>query len=194
MWNTVRVRKKSFTGKHNFIMKSNKDKKDELFIERLELMNSYITQKYQLETLIKSGCLHLAKTRYVDRRPNYISTLQLPTSDSDKETKALYNVKLVEDDTVEDSEKENVANKENVNNSNKKETKKSSENKHEGSHFELIKQEDVKENPLRWFGVLVSQSLRSAQTDFQRCISLSVQIANVQLKLKKLEDKLKEER
>ncbi|XP_026678402.1 coiled-coil domain-containing protein 115-like [Diaphorina citri] len=169
-------------------MKFNKDKKDELFIERLELMNSYITQKYQLETLIKSGCLHLAKTRYVDRRPNYISTLQLPTSDSDKETKALYNVKLVEDDTVKDSEKENV------NNSNKKETKKSSENKHEGSHFELIKQEDVKENPLRWFGVLVSQSLRSAQTDFQRCISLSVQIANVQLKLKKLEDKLKEER
>ncbi|KAL1459068.1 hypothetical protein WDU94_011077 [Cyamophila willieti] len=182
-------------------MELSKIKKDELFLERLELMNEYIVHKYQLETLVKSGCLHLAKARYVERRTNYISTLQLPTSDTTKDIKALYHVKIREDSTSNKNDtdeleidKENDTNKDNLSAPKGKTENvvRSTCTKSNSSNFELIKDEkEAKENnPLKWFGVLVPQSLKSAQTDFEKCIELSIHIANLQLKLQTLNDKL----
>uniref|UniRef100_A0A8D8U0X9 Vacuolar ATPase assembly protein VMA22 n=1 Tax=Cacopsylla melanoneura TaxID=428564 RepID=A0A8D8U0X9_9HEMI len=175
-------------------MELSKSEKDKLFIERLELMNEYIVHKYQMETLVKSGCLHLAKARYIARRPNYISTLQLPTSDTTKDIKALYHVTSIQEEDCPNEEdeidKENDTNKENLPPSKGKSDKEEPISK--TSSFELIKHEkELKENnPLKWFGVLVSQSLKSGQTDFQKCIELSIHIANLQLKLQRLDSKL----
>lgn len=103
-------------------------------------------------------------------------------------------MELIKEDEIdsEEGDKENDTNKDNlVNNLTEGKETGSSIGAVTDSQFQLIKHEDVKENPLRWFGVLVSHSLRNAQTDFQKCIDLTVHITNIQLKLHKLDPVLK---
>ncbi len=48
------------------------------------------------------------------------------------------------------------------------------------------KEEEVLQDPIKWFGVLVPQSLKSAQKHFQDALYLTVKIANIQAQLTKL--------
>lgn len=141
------------------------------------------------EHIMIPGCLHLAKARYVGRRTNYISSMQLPTSDTTQDIKAVYNVTVKEDSTCEPdlTDKENDVNHTNTHAASKEKDCKETLTRERTVCFELSKDEQIKDSPLKWFGVLVPQSLRSAQTDFQKCIELSVDIANLQLKLQALD-------
>ncbi|XP_031776884.1 coiled-coil domain-containing protein 115 [Nasonia vitripennis] len=48
------------------------------------------------------------------------------------------------------------------------------------------KEEETPQDPIKWFGVLVPQSLKTAQKHFQDALYLAVKIANVQAQLTKV--------
>ena len=50
---------------------------------------------------------------------------------------------------------------------------------------------DQIQNPIKWFGVLVPQSLKSAQKHFQEAVYLSVELANIQAQLQSSINKIK---
>lgn len=54
----------------------------------------------------------------------------------------------------------------------------------------LDKSEDEIQDPIKWFGVLVPQSLRIAQKRFQESLYLIVRAANIQAEIASVVDKL----
>lgn len=60
---------------------STADELDELCVRVLELMNENIKCKLDLERALKSGCMDLAKTRYILGNTNSVSATKIPTED-----------------------------------------------------------------------------------------------------------------
>lgn len=134
---------------------------DDLAIRILELMNEYIEIKLMLEKAIRSGCLDLAKARYVMGN-NSVSALQLPV----EETASLATVTT----SVDDYNKHTfqlqriippIKAKQNTDNGPR-------------SHGQ---------DPLKWFGVLVPQNLRQGQAWFQKALDLVIQCINIKEEL-----------
>lgn len=125
------------------------DELDELSIRILELMNEHIDCKINLERAVRSGCIDLAKTRYIQGQTQ-VSAMNIPSED-------LTATKTVMLSTT-------------------KEGKHTFELKHENVDD---KQKKSKQDPLKWFGILVPSNLRQGQAWFVKALDLSVQSANI---------------
>lgn len=139
----------------------------------LDLMSQYVACKVNIEQYIKAGCLDLAKARYILGNKS-ISSLQLPTEENVGVT-AQFKV------TVEEN----------------------SEGKLKCEHYKIPVDSNVilrgksfekefPKEPLKWFGVLVPQSLRRAQTTFQNSLEIIIENTNIQLDLHRYMNKYEE--
>ncbi|XP_014248877.1 coiled-coil domain-containing protein 115-like [Cimex lectularius] len=157
---------------------------DILSFRMLQLMKDYIDVKLTLEELIKTGSLHLAKSRYIMGNRS-VSVLQLPTEEC--QLNAL--VRVVEKDQDVDglSLELNKLDLKGKDEKGTKQRKKADETSDDETEL------DVKvQDPIKWFGVLTPQNLRQAQSSFAKALEYSVQCANLQLEMKQVQMKYKE--
>lgn len=138
---------------------------DKLLIQTIDLIEQDVTIKINIEKLTNDGYLMLAKTRYIQGQST-VSIANLPADDSN-ELSALKTVTRSNDEI-------------------------------NTLQFQLLEHEVSSEtnrvNPLNWFGIIVPQSLKKAQENFQKAIELVIESANIEMKLKqnyKLFTKLK---
>ncbi|XP_076765835.1 vacuolar ATPase assembly protein VMA22 [Xylocopa sonorina] len=137
---------------------------DENLLRNLELMEEKININVQMEQILRDGYIELAKAKYI-RGKESISILQVPVDDERVVT--LYEL----------------------------ETKLTDETGKIIPNFDLSlkiidKDQDEIQDPIKWFGVLVPQSLRIAQKRFQESLYLAVRAANVQAEITSVLDKL----
>lgn len=141
---------------------------DDLCLENLELMEKKVSTALKLEGLVRQGHIELAKARYI-RGKESIGSLQIPNEDS--QIKSLFNLETSYNEVREYEMINRVP------------------------HFDLSLKfsaeelEDI-QNPIKWFGVLVPQSLRSAQKHFQEALYVAVELANIQADLSNVAKKL----
>lgn len=127
---------------------------DKLTIDALTLMEQEIQTKLELEKSMSDGEAHLAKSRYIMGH-NFVSTLQLPTENSNEfNASAVLNVE----------ENSNTASDKTLD-------------------LEFKKDDPECANPLRWFGVFVPQNLHYAQTKFKQALVWAAKSANIQIQL-----------
>ncbi|XP_066999047.1 coiled-coil domain-containing protein 115 [Anabrus simplex] len=169
---------------------------DELSLKILQLMEQHIRSKVRLEELMKTGFLDMAKARYIMGNNN-VSSLQLPTECSE-EFLPQYTVTAFVESTLGHALYK-------LNNMSLNDVEPSIERtlvkKRKGKMDEVVSistdmQEDEESakiiDPLKWFGVLVPQNLRRAQTCFRTVLQLVVEIATIQSELVFCQQKYKE--
>ncbi|KAG8298620.1 hypothetical protein J6590_010618 [Homalodisca vitripennis] len=145
-------------------LKSVEDELDDLAVRILELMNDSITCKMNIERAVRSGCLDLAKTRYILGNTNSVSATKIPTEE------------LIATTTVVPSQSEDGKSVYEL----KRETpSKDPENKSKSTN----------QDPIKWFGFLVPTNLRQGQSWFLRAIDYSVQSANISAEMNASLDK-----
>lgn len=138
---------------------------DKLVLRNLELLQEKVSTVIQMELLLRSGHIELAKARYICGKEN-ISILQVPVH-----TEKIASLFELESKFTEDSEDAVPS-------------------------FDISLREknelgeDI-QNPVKWFGVLVPQNLRTAQKRFQESVYLATKIANIQCELNSISNKLK---
>lgn len=137
---------------------------DENLLRNLELMQEKIDIDVQMEKILRDGYIELAKAKYI-RGKESISVLQVPVDNERVVTLFELETKLTE------------------------ETGKIVPN-FDISLKRLDKSEDEIQDPIKWFGVLVPQSLRIAQKRFQESLYLIVRAANIQAEIASVVDKL----
>ncbi|XP_053980939.1 coiled-coil domain-containing protein 115-like [Hylaeus anthracinus] len=138
---------------------------DENLLRNLELMEGKIIVNVQLENILRDGHIELAKAKYI-RGKESISVLQIPDDDEKVATLFELETKITE------------------------ETGKIIPN-FDISLKKLDKDGGEIQDPIKWFGVLVPQSLRIAQKRFQESLYLVIRAANIQAELNSVLDKLK---
>ncbi|PNF27683.1 Coiled-coil domain-containing protein 115 [Cryptotermes secundus] len=168
---------------------------DYLMIHALDLMEEQIKCKLKLQETMKSGCLNLAKARYIMGHNN-ISSLQLPTEDSAEiaaqrtvassvETKKNFEYMVFKLHTI-NLAKMSSGEQEEGNSIRRRASKDGSESKGK-EDLNCKKIEDnglvIATDPIKWFGYLVPQNLRQAQKGFHAALELVVQSANIQSEL-----------
>ncbi|XP_076239399.1 vacuolar ATPase assembly protein VMA22 [Calliopsis andreniformis] len=137
---------------------------DENLLRNLELMEEKISINCQIENILKDGHIELAKAKYIRGKEN-ISILQVPEDEEKVSSLFELETKLTE------------------------ETGKIIPN-FDISLKQLDKDSGEIQDPIKWFGVLVPQSLRIAQKRFQESLYLVVRAANVQAEIASVLDKL----
>ncbi len=158
---------------------------DELAMQLLSLCQSLVDAKLVLETCMKEGFINLAHSRYsMPGGPSTISKLQLPNEDWEpfeanskvslsqcvrQEIDVKFNYLSLE--TLPSSRVENLSS--NLVSRSKKQER-------ERNPTEKAKQ------PLRWFGVLVPNSMRQSQKNFTKAIEFSVEAINIQNEIRGL--------
>ncbi|KAK9498993.1 hypothetical protein O3M35_003518 [Rhynocoris fuscipes] len=150
----------------------------------LHLMKEYIDVKLNIEDVIKTGCLHLAKSRYIMGNRN-VSALQLPTEDSDNITASTTIITKENNDTGE-----NLKNNDNEIRQRLKDNKPIDKDDNNSENNTTTKSSTIKD-PLKWFGVLIPQDMRQAQSNFNKAIEYVVECANIQLEMLSIEEKYK---
>ncbi|XP_076656531.1 vacuolar ATPase assembly protein VMA22 [Halictus rubicundus] len=138
---------------------------DENLLRNLELMEEKINVNMQMENMLRNGHIELAKAKYI-RGKESISVLQIPDDEEKVVTLFELETKLTE------------------------ETGKIIPN-FDLSLKKLDKDGDEIPDPIKWFGVLVPQSLRIAQKRFQESLFLAVRSANIQAEIGSVLEKLK---
>ncbi|XP_076175349.1 vacuolar ATPase assembly protein VMA22 [Ptiloglossa arizonensis] len=138
---------------------------DENLLRNLELMEEKININIQLENILRDGHIELAKAKYI-RGKESISVLQIPDDDEKVATLFELETKITE------------------------ETGKIIPN-FDLSLKKLEKDGDKIQDPIKWFGVLVPQSLRIAQKRFQESLYLAIRAANIQAEITSVLEKLK---
>lgn len=137
---------------------------DKLTLDALLLMEEEIQTKLTVETAMSAGETNLAKTRYIIGQ-NKVSAIQLPTEKS-PEFEAALKVCEVEDEALFDKVSYEI---------------------------QLTKKEDkIVQDPIKWFGVLVPQSLVNAQSMFRQALQWSVKAVNIQRQLSETLGKINE--
>lgn len=137
---------------------------DESLLRNLELMQEKVNITLQIEETLKDGHIELAKAKYI-RGKETISMLQVP------------------------------ADEEGISSLFELETKLTEEGGKVVPHFDIsLKRlnkdaEDI-QDPIKWFGVLVPQSLRRAQKRFQETLYLIARATNIQAEILSVMDKL----
>ncbi|XP_054747931.1 uncharacterized protein LOC129253533 [Anastrepha obliqua] len=129
---------------------------DSLYLEMLDLIEQQTACRLNIERLMNSGQLMLAKTRYLQGSQT-ISSAQIPTENSNK-FYALCEVK-------EERNESNVSGAEYT------------MNRH------AIKKDEGFVEPMHWFTVLPPSSLRAASEQFKTCLDFVLESANVQREL-----------
>lgn len=135
---------------------------DDLTLKTLELVEEKVSVTVQMEELLREGHIELAKARYV-RGTDTVGILQIPAETGQIES--LFEVHRYSDDEQSFPQLEVISKK--VNDSGK----------------------DI-QDPIKWFGVLVPQSLRNAQKRFQAALQLSGKCANVRSEIISVTNKL----
>lgn len=133
---------------------------DNLSIQNLELIEEKVLLSIQLENLLRQGHIDLAKARYI-RGKESVGMLQVPSEDN--EIRSLFDLET----SYSKDEPEKMKDIPNFDISLRKSNK----------------EEEAPQDPIKWFGVLVPQSLKSAQKHFQDALYLTVKIANIQAQL-----------
>ncbi|XP_026465550.1 coiled-coil domain-containing protein 115 [Ctenocephalides felis] len=126
---------------------------DKLTLEMLHLMEQEVQCKINIEKTTKDASVELARARYVKGQQT-VSVLQLPTEKS-TEFDALSVV------TQDDDESEDLSDKVDL-------------------RTRPADKEKGEIDPLKWFGVLVPQSLQRAQKLFKQSLEYVVECRNVQ--------------
>ncbi|EZA51337.1 hypothetical protein DMN91_002329 [Ooceraea biroi] len=136
---------------------------DKLILQNLDLMEEKICKNLEMEQLLKGGHIELAKTKYIRGKEN-ISMLQVPNNEDT--VTSLFDLETLEvlDDNYADRFDINLK--------------------------KLNGKADEPKDPIKWFGLLVPQNLKTSQQCFQRSIYLAVSIANIQANLVSLTSKL----
>ncbi|KAK9307896.1 hypothetical protein QLX08_001952 [Tetragonisca angustula] len=137
---------------------------DENLLHNLELMQEKIDINVQMEKILRDGYIELAKAKYI-RGKESISVLQVPVEDERVVTLFELETKLTEE-TGKIVPNFDISLKKSDNNG------------------------DEIQDPIKWFGVLVPQSLRIAQKRFQESLYLVVRAANIQAEITSVVDKL----
>ena len=135
---------------------------DNLTIQNLELIEEKVQTSVELENLLRQGHIDLAKARYIRGREK-VGMLQVPSEDHD--IRSLFNLET----TYEKSESDDAKKIPNFDISLRKSDK-----------------EEELQDPIKWFGVLVPHSLKSAQKHFQDALYLTIKLANIQAQLTKI--------
>lgn len=146
---------------------------DELLVRNLELMQEKLRKSIEIENLLKSGFIELAKARYI-RGKESIGILQVP---NDEDTvKSLFDLRTEMTDDDDDGDAAAAA----------------------AISFDVSlkksnaeDEEDEPSDPLKWFGVLVPQNLKNSQKRFQESVYLAASIANTQAELDSVRSRLK---
>lgn len=129
---------------------------DKLLLRCLHLTEEKIVYTVQLENFMKDGLIEIAKSRYIQGR----ETVGISNVPNDKSSETLFQLETSYDE------------------------KEPGSNPLAKFDIQLKNKEDIGTcNPLKWFGVLVPQSLKTAQHKFQESIYLSVKIANITAEL-----------
>lgn len=181
----------------NSDLKTVKKDLDNLSIAILDALQNIVLEKQYLDANLKEGYINMAKSRYL-MRGQKISTLQINTSKLVPSFKV-----LTSSDSVEGVEYLNYQSLElPVGNP----TKRRSQEEIEGLS-EKLKNTSMDSNagekddsetsnecsdPLKWFGVLVPESLRICQSRFKQATETALKIASLQNQLRGLGDKYKE--
>ncbi|XP_014289906.1 coiled-coil domain-containing protein 115 [Halyomorpha halys] len=152
---------------------------DDMAMRMLQLMKEYIDVKSTLEELIKSGSLHLAKSRYIMGNRS-VSALQLPSEDSNEFTA------LVKVLSVKDPNDEVIFDLNRLSLSDLSKDVKSRQPKVKGESEETNNLDKNIQDPLKWFGVLVPQNMRQAQSSFSKALEYVLQGTNLQLEMMRL--------
>ncbi|XP_044006305.1 coiled-coil domain-containing protein 115-like [Aphidius gifuensis] len=129
---------------------------DKLLLRCLQLTEEKIVYTVQLENFMKDGLIEIAKSRYIQGR----ETVGISNVPNDKSSDSLFQLETSYD------------------------KKEPGSNPLPKFDIHLKNKEDIETcNPIKWFGVLVPQSLKTAQHKFQESIYLSVKIANITAEL-----------
>ncbi|XP_011310083.1 coiled-coil domain-containing protein 115 [Fopius arisanus] len=124
---------------------------DNLLLQSLELMEEKVVTTIHLENHLRDGHLEMAKARYIQGKES-VGMLQVP---QDTTITSLFNLEtsyLEENDEATPRFSINLKDKE--------------------AMREI-------QDPLKWFGVLVPQSLKTAQKRFQESVYLSAKISDI---------------
>lgn len=168
-------------------------KLDDLALDILELSEELVGCKVKLEEAMKPGFVHIAKSRYIMGNKT-VCSLQLPTEDS-AEFDALVTVKREAPSNDRDSIGFHIQtvdpNSAEMSSSDHKTLR-----KRKDTSSEVCTDSDITDvalskgspsqhyvNPLNWFGVLVPQNLKIAQTCFKTTLPLVMECAHVQSKI-----------
>lgn len=143
-------------------MKDVCEKLDDLVLRSLELMEEKVVVTIQLEDQLREGHIELAKTRYIRGKEN-VGILRVPQETS---INSLFNLTTTLNTTKLSTT--------------------------EIPHFDIsMKNKDNNadneiQDPIRWFGLLVPQSLKTAQKRFQDSLYLTTRIANINAELESI--------
>lgn len=150
---------------------------DELAVRILTLMNEFISCKRNIQNYIRSGCLDLAKSRYIAGNRN-ISALQLPGEDSvGVEAK----FRVVRSASCDDFSKyRHVEHESNRDDESLTETLDDLNLNSDGTSKQVLR---FSKDPLQWFGFLVPRNLRQSKVTFEKCLEIVVECANIQSEL-----------
>lgn len=150
----------------------NEDELDALAVRILKLTSQYIICKANIENHIRSGCLDLAKARYIVGNRN-ISSLQLPSEDAEGVV-----AKFKVSSTIRDDRKQYKGLQSDVDSFTQR-----LQNLSVGSDDSKKQVKRFSNEPLKWFGFLVPQSLRQSKNTFENCLEIVIECANVQSEL-----------
>ncbi|XP_015903827.1 coiled-coil domain-containing protein 115 [Parasteatoda tepidariorum] len=175
-------------------LESLNEKLDKLSLSILKSMQSIILERQYLEDNLKEGYINLAKSRYL-MRGQKISMLQINTSTLKSSLRSLSS-----EDFVEEAKYINFNifehNSSNIEENGLKQRftddEKLSKRMDETLSFSECNSEEatnsnIKENdPLRWFGVLVPDSLKNSQMRFLQATKTALKLASLQNELNAL--------
>ncbi|XP_043271604.1 coiled-coil domain-containing protein 115-like [Venturia canescens] len=136
---------------------------DKLSLRSLELMEKRVSVNIELEKLIREGHIELAKARYI-RGKESIGILQVP---QDGQVDSLFELER------------NLIERRGKDLPNFDISLKASKTNGEKSY-----------DPIKWFGVLVPQNLKSAQKRFQESLYFVVEAANINSELDSIPNEL----
>ena len=177
------------------------DELDSLSYQLLVLSQDLIQVKLQLEEQSKLGFIGLAQSRKLMGGSNSVSHLQIPSEDSTdfiarfktkKEEQKCYSGDATFDyfslqdgnidQLVEELDSDLVLNQ-----------RKTQDDTEETEAISCNKKKNLPEakDPIKWFGVLVPNSLRQTQGAFVKALELSVDCANIQNQIKSTIDRQK---
>lgn len=139
---------------------------DNFTLDYLTLLQKNIEENAVLEKSMQQGNFHLAKARYIMGHCN-VSALQLPNQSSNEEAPDIEPIVTV---TKNDDEQFEL-------------------NIRDVSSVKEATEEKVVD-PINWFGVLVPQDLRYAQTQFQKTCRAVIERANIKEQINDLSEKL----
>ena len=165
------------------------DELDSLSYQLLVLSQDLIQVKLQLEEQSKLGFIGLAQSRKLMGGSNSVSHLQIPSEDSTdfiarfktkKEEQKCYSGDATFDYfSLQDGKIDQLV-EELDSGLAIHQRKKQDDNEEESNCGNTNKEITLVKDPIKWFGVLVPNSLRQTQVAFVKALELSVECANIQ--------------